>query len=99
MNRQYLSEQRIKEILTNLIIPLCMAIAERNNNSGFNFYLEEFYLWLPGNAGYSSIIKKIPWVNSYSKYWQGFNFGQSAIHLFEKYCLLQKCKVCPVGRK
>jgi hypothetical protein len=98
LNRNFLSEARIKEIITNLIIPLSIAMAGQVSNTGFVYYLEGMYLWLPGKIYYQAILKKIPWVVEYSSYWNAFNSGQSAIALFDHYCVPGKCKKCPIGR-
>ncbi len=98
-NRKYLGPDRIKEVITNLLIPLSLAYAHHKKNYGFVAYLEEFYLHIPGVCSYQSIYRRRPWLKEYKKYWPMFNLGQAFIELEESYCRQSKCDLCPLGRK
>jgi Protein of unknown function (DUF2851) len=97
-NNVYFGQDRIKEIITNLIIPLSMAYSHKNKNHGFMAYLEEFYLSIPGSCNYASIFRRKPWLMAYKKEWPVFNLGQAFLELEQGYCYVEKCAVCPLGR-
>ena len=98
-NKFYFGQDRINELITNLIVPLCMSKASKNNNIGFMTYLEEFYLWMPGQCHYSSLFRKKPWLKEYQNIWQSCNAGQALLHLDDVYCSRNQCMKCPLERK
>jgi len=98
-NNVYLGQDRINELLTNLILPLFISKAQKNNNLGFVSYLEDFYLWMPGKCNYSSLFRKRPWLREYQNIWQSCNTGQALLHLDNVYCTRNKCAKCPLERK
>jgi hypothetical protein len=97
--RVYLGHERIDEILTNLVIPLSISKANKNNNPGFVSYLQDFYLWMPGKCNYASLLRKRPWFNEYKKIWLSCNTGQALHYLNDVYCSRSQCSRCPLGRK
>jgi len=98
-NDVYLGPARINELLSNLIIPLSIAQANKGQNPGFSSYLKDFYLWMPGKSGYGSFFRKQPWLMEYQNIWQSCNTGQALLHLNNVYCSVNQCAVCPLGRK
>ncbi len=98
-NKVYFGQDRIKEIITNLIIPLSIAYARTHKNYGFMAYLEEFYLSIPGSCNYASVFRRKPWLKAYKNAWPAFNLGQAFLELEQSYCHVGKCSVCPLGRK
>jgi Protein of unknown function (DUF2851) len=95
----FFGHNRINEIISNLVIPLCMAKAKKNNNLGFISFLQEFYLWMPGSCSYGSLFRKSPWLKDYINIWQSCNSGQALLHLNEIYCSGNLCLRCPLERK
>jgi len=98
-NNVYLGQDRINELIINLIIPLCISMAIKNNNFGYMTYLEEFYLWMPGKCNYGSLFRKKPWFREYKNIWQSCNTGQALLHLADVYCSRKQCVKCPLERK
>ena len=97
-NNVYLGQDRINELITNLIIPICLSKAYKNNNLGFISYLEEFYLWMPGKCNYGSLFRKRPWLKEYQNIWQSCNTGQALLQIDDVYCSRNRCNKCPLGR-
>lgn len=97
-NRRFLGSIRIKELIINCIIPLCIAFAKGDDNLGFVSYLEDIFLKLPGKAEYSFIRKEMPWLPAYYQFWPVFAFGQACLELHEKYCFRHLCENCPINR-
>ncbi len=95
----YLGQDRINELINNLIVPLCISIANRNNHLGFMTYLEEFYLWMPGKCNYGSLFRKRPWLREYQNIWHSCNTGQALLHLDDVYCSRNQCTKCPLERE
>lgn len=95
-NREFISRQRAKEIIINLIIPLNIALAKANNNIGFVNYLESFYMFIPGNLYYSSMVRKRPQFTNVQKYWKSFTIGQSLIYMDKHHCQKRLCNKCPI---
>lgn len=97
-NKYFLGNDRINELITNLIIPICISKAQKNNNLGFVSYLQDFFLWMPGKCSYGSLFRKSPWMKQYQNIWQSCNTGQALLHLNDVYCLRGRCYECPLGR-
>lgn len=97
-NNVYFGQLRIREFISNLIIPLCLSMANKNNDLGFVSYLLELYLWMPGNCTYGSLFRKKPWLKEYINFWQSCNTGQAFLHLDNVYCSRNQCQICPIGR-
>ncbi len=98
-NKYFFGQQRIKEIIVNLFIPLSLADAHNKKAYGFISYLEELYLSIPGACSYQSLYRRKPWLKRYKNYWNSFNLGQALIELEENFCIPLKCTVCPLASK
>ncbi len=95
----FFGEARISELIVNVLLPIYIAIAGRNGSSGFQTYLESFYLWLPMRVSYRSLQQNFSFYSDCKNVWNGQGMQQALLHLESGFCLLRVCNRCPLKRK
>lgn len=95
----FFGEARISEMIVNVMLPLYLAVAGRNGSSGFQSYLESFYLWLPLPVSYRSLRQNFSFYSDCKTVWNGMGMQQALLHVQNGFCLLGGCKGCPLKRK
>jgi hypothetical protein len=98
-NRKYWGKDRIIEIIINVILPLMIAVAEKEGSFGFSAYLKQFYLWLPADINYGVISRNMPWNLSYAKILPRPALFQALLYLNDNYCIDYNCIDCPLKRR
>ncbi len=87
---------RLMDLITNLFLPFCRAIASLENNSGLINKVIDYYPKIP-KGEIPSVVKK--WALGLKlpvKYFQKNYLIQGAIELNHSFCDLDLCKLCPL---
>ncbi len=98
-NLGYWGADRITEIIINVILPLIVALAEKEGSYGFVAYLKQFYLWIPADIQYGLISRNMPWYRLYQEVLPAPALFQALLYLNENYCSHFNCSECPLGRR